>query len=161
MLKHQNLKLREVLWHLWFLKAYQYLGKKNSLGCCHAAFQLGWQDEKKSPHVKSIIKLIVEPQYKKGELKNYKNRADIRAEQAGLDPAWFQVQIDPSGTLGINIFSPQPLWRINEGTCNNACKLLSSGDGVYAACLNDGCSDFPGVPLLPVCSQDGRKRLLI
>lgn len=63
---------------------------KNSLGCCHSVFQFGWQNDK-SLHVKSIIELIVKVQYKKWELKNKKNkireRADIRAEQAGLDPA--------------------------------------------------------------------------
>lgn len=65
-------------------------GIKNSLGCCHSVFQFGWQNDK-SLHVKSIIELIVKLQYKKWELKNKKNkkreRADIRAEQAGLDPA--------------------------------------------------------------------------
>lgn len=42
-------------------------GIKNSLGCCHSVFQVGWQNDK-SLHVKSIIKLI-KLQYKKWELK--------------------------------------------------------------------------------------------
>lgn len=37
-------------------------GINNSLGCCHSAFQLSWQNDK-SLHVKSIIKLIVKLQY--------------------------------------------------------------------------------------------------
>lgn len=43
------------------------------------------------------------------------------------------------GIWGINIylFFSQTLFRLNEGTCDNAGKLLGSGDGVDAACLND------------------------
>lgn len=42
------------------------------------------------------------------------------------------------GYIYIFFFPPsQTLFRINEGTCNDAGKLLGSGDGVEAACLND------------------------
>jgi len=55
-------------------------GVKNSLGCCHSVFQLGWQNDK-SLHVKYITKLIIKLQYKKWELKGGGiKRPDIRAE---------------------------------------------------------------------------------
>lgn len=66
-----------------------------------------------------------------------KKIADIRAGQTGLDPARFQVQIDPSGTCGLIFFPFRTLHRINEDTCNNAGKLPRSGDGIDAACLNN------------------------
>lgn len=47
------------------------------------------------------------------------------------------------------------------GTCYDAGQLQGPADGVDAACLCDGRRNFPGVPLLPVRGQHGRKRLLI
>ncbi len=83
-----------------------------------------------------------------------------------FSPSPFPGQIGPIGRVCIRFLYLLASLEHRElmgggGTCYDAGQLQGPADVVDVACLCDGRCNFPGVPLLPIRSQHGRKRLLI